>query len=63
MKKLIAVVLALSLTGCATIHRHPVLSGIVVGAAAGVTVGLLTRSSCPNRYDGKPYSGTPPCPK
>lgn len=51
------------LAGCMTIHRHPVLL-VVAGAAIGVGVGLATRGHghCPNTYEGRPYSGTPPCP-
>jgi hypothetical protein len=65
MKKVIALILiAVTLTGCATIRRHPVATGIIVGAGVGIGVGLATRGHghCPNIYDGRPYSGTPPCP-
>lgn len=46
--------------------KHPVRTkviGIAAGAAAGVTIALVTRHNCASTYDGKPYQGTPPCPK
>lgn len=67
MKNRLAIALAISLTlgnfGCAAMKRHPVITGAVVGLAAGATVAIVTTHKCPNSYDGKPYSGTPPCPK
>lgn len=62
MNKLAAIVLLLSIQGCATMRRHPVLTGVVGGAAIGVTVGLATRHTCPHMVNGYPYDGTPPCP-
>lgn len=52
-----------ALSGCATVRRHPAITGLVVGAAAGTTIALATRHNCPHVYDGKAYEGTPPCPK
>jgi len=53
----------LLLNGCAMMKRHPVVSGLVVGAAVGIGVGIVSRPGhCPNVYEGQPYSGTPPCP-
>ena len=66
MRKYIAVILLgpMGLSGCATIHRHPILF-VVAGVATGVGVGLATRGHghCPTVYDGHPYNGTPPCPQ
>lgn len=54
-------------SGCATMRRHPIITGAVIGLAAGATVAIVTTHNCPNFYveNGKrvPYSGTPPCPK
>lgn len=65
MIKLTALILMVAmLSGCATMRRHPVATGIIIGAGVGIGVGIAThRGSCPNTYDGHPYSGTPPCPK
>lgn len=66
MKKLIALVLAVGLTGCAAIHRHPTATKIALislGAAGGAAIAIATTHNCPKVYDGKPYDGTPPCPK
>jgi hypothetical protein len=63
--KIIALFLVVSMfTGCATMRRHPVVTGLVAGAAVGITVGILThQKTCPQKtYDGSPYQGTPPCP-
>lgn len=61
--KLTALILCMSLTGCATIRRHPVATGLITGAAVGVTVGLATRQhSCTYPYEGGIYRGTT-CPK
>jgi uncharacterized protein YceK len=63
--KIIALLLVVSmLSGCATMRRHPVVTGIIAGAGVGIGVGLATRGHghCPNTYEGRPYSGTPPCP-
>lgn len=62
--KITAVLLSIvMLSGCATMRRHPKLIGLVVGCTAGVTIAIVTqRGHCPNTYDGRPYSGTPPCP-
>jgi hypothetical protein len=63
-KTISIVLIASMLSGCATIHRHPKLAGLVAGSAIGVGVGLATsgHGHCPNVYDGHLYSGTPPCP-
>jgi hypothetical protein len=65
MKKILVAILCLSLTGCATIRRHPVVTGLVVGAAAGAVIGYEMRvKHCTYTYDGQPYSGTTcPAPK
>jgi hypothetical protein len=70
MNKILSLILLSTLllnAGCAYSHRHPkqVKVGLIaIGAAAGVGVGLAVRGHghCPNVYDGRPYSGTPPCP-
>lgn len=59
MKKLIPITLMLSMTGCATVRRHPVVFGLVTGAAVGVTIALVQRHGhCPGEYT----TGDPPCP-
>jgi len=67
MKQRLLIVLALSLTlgnfGCATMRRHPVVTGAVIGLVAGGTFAIVTTHNCKKVYDGKPYDGTPPCPK
>lgn len=65
MKNTICICLALLLTSCAVMKRHPVITAAVVGVAAGVSVAVIQNrnNSCPGMYDGKPYQGTPPCPK
>lgn len=63
MKNIICIFLSLALTSCAVMRKHPVVTGAVVGVAAGVTVAIVTHHTCPKIYDGKPYYGTPPCPK
>lgn len=62
MRNLWIVVLLFS-TGCASMRRHPIVYGVVAGVAVGATVALATRHNCGHVYDGKPYDGTPPCPK
>lgn len=63
MKKILPLVLCLSMLNCATMRRHPAVTGIVIGAAAGVTVGLLTQHHCPKYINGYPYDGNQkPCP-
>lgn len=58
-KNLITFILILSLTGCATVRRHPVLYGIATGVAVGVTIALIEkRGHCPGEY----VTGDPPCP-
>ncbi len=52
----------LSLTGCASMRRHPLIYGAAIGATVGVTVALATRHTCPSMINGYPYSGSPPCP-
>lgn len=63
IKKFLPLLLIFSL-GCATIHRHPTATKVVLigaGTGAGVAIGILTRraNECPSRIDGVPYSGTP----
>ncbi len=59
MKKAIAITLALSMTGCATIKRHPMITAVAIGVAVGTTVALTQRlGKCPGEYK----SGDPPCP-
>jgi hypothetical protein len=62
--KIIALFLAvLMFTGCATMRRHPVATGLLTGAAVGITVGVLTRQhSCAYTYDGKPTGSGTDCP-
>lgn len=66
MKTKLIAALCLALTfsnfGCAAMKRHPVLSGAVIGLAAGVTVAIATHHSCPHMINGYRYDGTPPCP-
>ena len=53
-------------TSCGFAERHPVRAkviGLVSGAAVGTAIALATRHNCASTYDGKPYQGTPPCPK
>jgi hypothetical protein len=60
MRTTLTTLLLLSTLGCATIHRHPLATGIVAGGATALTVGLLTRQShCPaiNGYSGTPNHG------
>jgi hypothetical protein len=63
MRKLLIITLCLSLTGCATMHRHPTATKVVLiggGAAVGVTIGILTRPHhCPSIINGYPYNGDP----
>jgi hypothetical protein len=63
MKNTVCIILALTLTSCAVMKKHPVVTGAVIGLAGGVVVAVVTHHTCPNTYDGKPYDGTPPCPK
>jgi hypothetical protein len=69
MKKALAVALVLvsPTLGCAgfraNVKRHPAVYGAALGAIGGTAYVLATRHNCPNTYDGKPYQGTPPCPK
>lgn len=70
MRALLIVLLSTAMLAQSTVpmpghksHKKAVLVGIVAGAAAGIAIGFVTRSSCPNKIDGVPYSGTPPCPK
>jgi hypothetical protein len=67
MKK-IAVLFVVGLTSCGAIHRHPTVTKIAIVSMGAVAGGVIAHrqnanGSCPNVYDGKPYSGTPPCPK
>lgn len=56
--------IASTLSGCATIHRHPKLTALTIGAAAGLAIGLATyQKPCPHYIDGFGYDGTRPCPK
>jgi len=63
MKRFIALLLLFPLSGCATMRRHPVATGVIAGAAIGITVGVLTRQhSCQYTYDGKPVGTGTTCP-
>jgi hypothetical protein len=56
---LISIALILSMTGCATIRRHPVIFSLAAGAAVGATIALTNRlGHCPGEY----RTGDPPCP-
>jgi hypothetical protein len=56
-------VLVMGSSGCATVRNHPKLSGAIGGGAVGIGIAFATRrGTCASMYDGKPYSGTPPCP-
>jgi hypothetical protein len=71
VKKLAAVIVIVTLAvvnlNCAgfraNVKRHPAIYGAALGAIGGTAYALATRHNCPNTYDGKPYQGTPPCPK
>ena len=63
IKKLFVLSVACALmSGCATIHRHPLATKIAfisAGAIAGGTLGYMQlQRSCSYMYEGKPYSGT-----
>jgi len=64
MKKIIF--LLMFSMGCGYTHHHPVITKVALisaGAVGGVAIHMATTHNCPNTYDGKPYQGTPPCPK
>jgi hypothetical protein len=61
MRKLLVLSLLLT-TGCATMRRHPAVTGMVAGVAIGGTIAILTRHTCPHTINGYPYDGTWPCP-
>jgi hypothetical protein len=66
IKSLCIAALCFSLSACATIHRHPTATKLVIiglGAVAGASIAKATEQNCPSTYEGKPYQGTPPCPK
>lgn len=63
MKKLIIICLCLSLSNCAVMKKHPVITGTVIGVTTGLVIHKVTEHNCASIYDGKPYQGTPPCPK
>lgn len=49
---------------CSFARRHPAVTGAIIGVAGGTAIALATRpGTCAKFYDGKPYNGTPPCPK
>lgn len=57
------IALLISASGCATIHRHPLLTGAIVGSATGLTIALATRTPhCPPSEYIHGDTGTPPCP-
>jgi hypothetical protein len=63
LRKLVALLLIAPLGGCATIHRHPKATALIVGSVVGVSVGLaLHGHSCSHYINGVYYDGTPPCP-
>jgi hypothetical protein len=53
VKKILSLVLLLSLTGCATMRRHPALTGAVMGVSAGVAMAIVTRKHCDHYPPGK----------
>jgi len=57
--------ICLALTNCATIHKHPKATAIIVSAAIAIPVGIKLgyQAPCKSYYSGVPYNGTPPCPK
>lgn len=60
-----AIILIVALTSsCASMRKHPVITGAVVGLGAGAVLAVRQNkhNSCPTSIDGVPYSGTPPCP-
>lgn len=61
MTIVLAAILALT-SACATMRRHPALTGVVAGTVAGVSIALATHHSCPHMVNGYPYDGTAPCP-
>jgi hypothetical protein len=44
-------------------YRHPVATAAIVVGIAGGIVAATRQWGCPNKIDGYPYDGTPPCPK
>jgi hypothetical protein len=67
VKTALVLALALALSGCGFAERHPTRArvlGIIVGAGVGASIAYAVRPGhCPSIYDGRPYSGTPPCPR
>ncbi len=63
MRKISLVLTLALLTGCAAMRRHPVITAAVVAIPAALVVVHYTTHNCAGMYDGKPYNGTPPCPK
>jgi hypothetical protein len=65
-RTVLLILLLIVTTSCGFAERHPTRAkviGLIGGAAAGTAVALALRHNCPSTYDGKPYQGTPPCPK
>ena len=66
MRTALVLALAVVLPGCGFAERHPMRAkvlGGVVGAGVGAAVAYAERpGQCAQFYDGRPYSGTPPCP-
>lgn len=52
-------ILSFTLTGCASIKRHPLVYGIATGVSVGITIAAIEhRGKCPGEY----RTGDPPCP-
>jgi len=68
MMKIVSLALSFCLlccveTGCASMRRHPVIYGVVIGGVVGTTYGLTHREGCPSTIDGYSYNGYGhPCP-
>jgi hypothetical protein len=44
-------------------YRHPLITGVIVGAGVGLAYGLTHEQGCPKMIDGYPYNGYGrPCP-
>lgn len=64
MKPIALLLIVSMLSGCATIHRHPKATALIVATAVGTAAGykLGHQKPCPSVINGVPYNGTPPCP-
>lgn len=61
MRRIILAVLILSLTGCATMRRHPLRYGVAAGIVVGVGVAALTHQGC-HHYEPGDNGVNVPCP-